>query len=128
MKIFDAFKNSRELVEEAGSVKIYKCFSENVEYRIIITKKIANKFSIIHCIDDYIAWEQVPRFWRLAGRRYGDRIPIYKYDKNKNVVAIFVVRGIPNGITGLDDGIFRCANNFDISCLNVMTYRRFKKL
>ncbi len=128
MKIFDAFKNSRQLVEETDFLKIYKCLSENVEYRIIITKKIANKFSIIHCIDDYIAWEQVPRFWRLAGRRYGDRIPIYKFDKTTNIVSIFVVRGAPNGITGLDDGIFCCANNFDISCLNVMTYRRLKEL
>ena len=107
-------------------MKIYKCVLNNKEYKIITTKKFANRHTIIHCIDDYIAWEQVPLIPRFAGRMYGDKVPVYKFDKDKNINLIFLVRGKPNGITGLDDGIFRCANNFDDNYISVMIYNRLK--
>lgn len=128
MKLFDCFKTSKQFAEETKFVKIYKCVVDDKEYKIIITKKLANKYTIIHCVDDYVAWEQVPRIPRLAGKTYGDKVPLYKCERDKNITSIFVVRGKPNGFVGLDNGIFRCASNFDENYLNVMSYKRFKTL
>ncbi len=128
MKIFEAFKTSKELVKETEYLKIYKCICDDKQYKIIVTKNSANKHTIIHCIDDYIAWEQTPRLWHLAGKRYADKVPIFKFDTTDNVITLFVVKGKPNGITGLDEGIFRSANRFNDSSLNVIRYCRFKEM
>ncbi len=127
MEIFKQFKKSRNLIELTKFVKIYKCFLNDKEYKIIITKRVADKHTIIHCIDDNIVWEQVPALFNWGGKAPGKRIPLYKFINNNDTV-VFVIKGKPNGITGLDDGIFRCANNFQDKYINVMSYRRFKKL
>lgn len=126
MTFYQSFKIAGQLIETTDFVKIYKYIFKDEEYRIIITKRFATKHSIIHCIDDYIAWEQVPAIPRLAGKWYGDRIPIYKFDTKNNI--IFVVKGSPNGFVGLDEGIFHSANNFNKTSVNVMSFRRFKNL
>lgn len=128
MKTFKQFKTSKKFIEQTKFVEIYKCTINDKEYKIIFTKRIANKRTIIHFIDNTVYWEQVPYIWRLAGRQNGDKIPIYKFDTQKNSNIIFVVKGTPLGDEGLDDGIFRCADNFDENCINVMSYDRFKKL
>ena len=128
MKIYEKIKNSKQLIEETEYVKIYKCSFDNKEYKIVITKKRANRHTIIHCVNDCISWEQVPRVPLLAGRMYGDRVTIYKFNQDKKGGIIFIVRGKPNGITGLDSGFFRCADRFDDNYINVMSYRRFKFL
>lgn len=127
MTFYQNFKKSRQLVNTTDFVKVYKCNHDDEEYRVIITKRFATKNTVIHCKDDYIAWEQIPTIPRLAGRWEGDRIPVYKFgDKTGN--TIFVVKGRPNSFVGLDEGIFHSANDFDKKSLNVMSIRRFKKL
>ncbi len=126
MTIYQAFKKASKLSDSTNFVKIYKCTFDGEEYCIIVTKRFATKNTIIHCIDDHVAWEQVPAVPRLAGRWSGERIPIYKFNDKSNIV--FVVKGRPNVIVGLDEGVFRSANNFDKNNVNVMSYRRFKKL
>lgn len=127
MKLFEQFKKTKQLLDETEFVRVYKCISHNKEYRIVITKKRANFRSVIHCIDNYIAWEQVPFFFPQIVV-CGDRVPIYKFSEDKNVVTVFVVKGEPKGISGLDVGMFRSANRFDGSCVNVMSYSRFKEI
>ena len=128
MKLFEQYKISKQLIEKTKFVKIYMCNFNGKEYKIVLTKKFANNHSIIHCKDDEIVWQQVPRFFNWGGKMVGASDVICKFVRNKNCVTIFVVRGKPNGITGLDDGVFRCANNFDDNYINVMSYSRFKKL
>ena len=125
MNIFKNFKTYKKLIENSKFVKVYSCKCDDKEYIIAVTKKRANRFSIIHCVDDSIVWEQAPRFYRLGG---GYTTPIYKPATEKNKTAIFVIKGKPNGIIGLDDSIFRSANKFDANYINVMTYKKFKTL
>ncbi len=127
MKIFDSFKSSKEFILKTQFVNVYSTKCDDKEYTIIIPKKIANKHTIIHFIDNTICWEQVPRFWRLAGRRYGDKIPIYKFDE-KVSNTIFVVKGTPLGDEGLDNGIFRSSKKYDENFVNCMSYKKFKKI
>ena len=128
MSIYEKFKKEKILVGETELLYIYKVVYEDSEYEIILTKRIANKRSIIHCINEYIFWEQIPMFPRFAGKTYSKKQPIYRFEKKKKIATIFIINGMPGGIIGLDDGIFRCANNFNIEYLNVMSYRRFKRL
>lgn len=125
--LYKSFKKTAVLNNKTDFVKIYKCSFCAEEYTVIIPKRFATKNSVIHCIDDYIAWEQIPAIPRLAGKWDGEKTPIYKFgEKTSNTV--FVVKGHPNGFVGLDEGIFHSANNFDKKALNVMSLRRFKKL
>ncbi len=127
MSIFYLFKNKAVVESETEFVRIYGVSNNDIAYKIIVTKRKANNHTIIHCINNYIAWEQVPLIPKLFGRYYGDKIPIYKFSDEKDVV-VFVISGKPNGITGLDDGVFRCANNFSKNHINVMSYGRFTEL
>ena len=127
MKIFECFKLSKKLVNETAFVKVYQLICEEKEYKIIITKRAANKHTIIHFIDNTVFWEQIPRLPRLAGRQYGDKIPIYKFD-GQILNTIFVIKGTPLGEEGLDDGIFRSPKKYDENFVNCMTYKRFKKM
>ncbi len=128
MSLFERFKTDAQLCAETEFVRIYRLVTEGKEYRIILTKKRANGHTVIHCKGNRIAWEQVPLFPRFAGRNYGDKVPIYTAIPEKTCVTIFVARGKPDGFVGLDDGFFRCADHFDDRCINVMSYRRFKRL
>ncbi|MBE6757326.1 MAG: hypothetical protein E7552_02095 [Ruminococcaceae bacterium] len=94
----------------------------------MITKRFANKHTVLKCDGNRIVWEQIPALFNWGGSMHGEDIPIYQYNQERERCVIFVVRGKPNGVIGLDDGIFRSADKFDENCVNVMTYKRFKKL
>ncbi len=127
MKLFDCFKSKKQLVKQTEFVNVYSVNCGDKEYTVIIPIKIANKYTVIHFIDNTICWEQVPRFWRLSGRRYGDKIPIYKFD-GKVLNTLFVVRGTPGGDEGLDNGIFRSSKKYDENYVNCITYKKFKEM
>ena len=128
MKLFNSFKTNKELINQTEFVNVYSVKSDEKEYTIIIPKKRANNKTIIHFVDNTICWEQIPRFPRLAGRQYGERIPIYKFDDNKFLNTIFVLKGVPLGDDGLDNGIFRSSKKYDENYVNCITYKRFKKM
>lgn len=128
MKLFNSFKTNKELINQTEFVDVYSVKYEEKEYTIIIPKKRANNKTIIHFVDNTIFWEQTPRFHRLAGRQYGDRIPIYKFDNNKFLNTIFVLKGVPLGDEGLDNGIFRSSKKYDDNYVNCITYKKFKEM
>lgn len=128
MKLFEWFKTSGKLTEETEFVKIYQCSSEEKCYKIIVSKKRANTHIIIHCLDNFIGWQVRYRFARSVGEAYSDVLPIYQVTEDKNCIALFVVKGKPISIQGLDDGRFHSANRFSESGINVMSYKRFKEL
>ena len=127
MKLFNLFKTNKELINQTEFVNVYSIKCDDKEYTVIIPRKVANKYTIIHFIDNTIYWEQVPRFWRLAGRRYGDKIPIYKFG-GKILNTIFVLKGNPGGDEGLDNGIFRSSKKYDENFVNCTTYKKFKQM
>ena len=128
MKLFNSFKTNKELINQTEFVNVYSAKCDEKEYTIIIPKKRANNKTIIHFVDNTICWEQIPRFPRLAGRQYGDRIPIYKFDDNKFLNTIFVLKGVPLGDEGLDNGIFRSSKKYDENYINCITYKKFKEM
>ncbi len=126
MKMFDCFKLSKELIDETEFVKVYKLVYDEKEYKIIITKRFANKHTVIYFMDGTIYWEQIPLLRRgyILGK---DRIPIYKFD-GKVLNTLFVVKGTPGGDEGLDNGIFASSKRYDENFVNCMTYKKFKKM
>ena len=127
MALYSAFKTEGKLCEETAFVRMYRLAAEGKAYKIVVTKRRANGHTVIHCAGNHIAWEQVPLFPRFAGRNYGDKVPIYAAGPEKSCVTLFVVRGKPDGFVGLDEGVFRCADNWDERGINVMSERRFRK-
>lgn len=126
MTIYQRFQTEARLCEETEFVQIYRMTVADKQYKIVLTKRRANGHTVIHCERGYVAWEQVPLFPRLTGRNYGDKTPIYTAIPEKDCITLFIVKGKPNGFVGLDDDVFRCADNFDKRCINVMSWRRFK--
>ena len=129
MKIFNCFKLSKQLIEETAFVKVYKLLYNDKEYKIIVTKKIANKGTMLRFIDDTVYWQQIHRLPIFL--YYGDKTPVYKFDVDytgKLSNTFFVVKGTPLGEEGLDSGIFRSPKKYDENFVNCMTYKRFKEM
>ena len=105
------------------------CFEEgNKKYEIYFTRKRANKYSIIHCKNNTIEWEQFPVLPRIAGRIYGKREPLIRLTPSKEYIRIFVIMGKPNSITGLDEGMFCSVHKYNEEYINVMSLARFKEI
>ena len=97
-------------------------------YQVFYTKKRANRYSIVHCNGNTISWEQFPVLPRAVGRLSGIKEPLISISPNSSVITIFVIKGKPNSIVGLDDGAFRSVHKFDKAYINVMSEARFKEL
>ena len=130
-KIYSRFielKNKSPKERFSEKVGIVKFEDDNKKYEIYFTRKRANKYSIIHCKNNTIEWEQFPVLPRIAGRLYGKREPIINLSPSKECIRIIVILGKPNSITGLDEGVFRSIHKYDDNCINVMSEARFKDL
>ena len=128
-KIYTCFAESKKESGKdcfADKIRLVKFTLEDKNYEIYFTRKRANKYSIIHCKNNTIEWEQFPVLPRIAGRSYGINEPIIKLAPSKDCIRIFVVKGKPNSITGLDDGIFRSVHKYDENYISVMSEARFK--
>lgn len=58
MKLFNSFKENKELINETEFVNVYSVKCDSKEYTIIIPKKRANNQTIIHFIDNTICWNK----------------------------------------------------------------------
>ena len=129
-KIYTRFRELKKrspkdwFMDKIGLVKFE---ADDKHYEVYFTRKRANKYSIIHCKNTTIEWEQFPVLPRIAGRRYGIREPIIKLAPSKDCIRIFVIMGKPNSIIGLDEGIFRSTHKYDENYINVMSESRFKE-
>ena len=130
-KIYERFKELKKqcpqnwFMDKLGLVKFE---DNNQKYEIYFTRKRANRYSIIHCKNNTIEWEQFPILPRIAGRLYGKREPIISISPTKDCVKIVVILGKPNCITGLDEGVFRSIHKYDENYINVISEARFKEL
>lgn len=109
-------------------IGLVKFTLEDKNYEIYFTRKRTNKYSIIHCKNNTISREQFPVLPRIAGRRYGIPEPLINLSPSGACIRIFVIKGKPNSITGLDEGIFRSAHKYDENYINVMSEARFKEI
>ena len=110
------------------NIVIIKFECDGKKYEIYYTRKRANRYSIIHCKNNTVEWEQFPILPRIAGRRYGIQEPIISLSPTKECIRIIVILGKPNVITGLDEGIFRSVHKYDESYINVMSEARFTEM
>ncbi len=98
-------------------------------YRVIMTKKRANRLTVIRCMNNTVVWEQIPLLCLLNNARgEGEAIDSIPVAVNKEYVTLFVIKGKPGRIEGLDEGIFRSAGNFDAACINLMSEKKFRHL
>ena len=125
---FAKFKDQSKSDRFMDKIGLVKFVLEDKNYEIYFTIKRANKYSIIHCKNNTIEWEQFPVLPRIAGRIYGISEPLISLSPSKDCIRIFVVKGKPNCITGLDEGVFRSMHQYDENYINVMSEARFKEI
>ena len=127
--IYKLYLMNRKIATTYQSTKTVLFDYEGVAYRVIITKKRANKLSLIRCVNNTILWEQIPFLYlRYNERGRGDVIDNITVSVDKDIVTLFVIKGRPRSIWGLDEGIFRSAKRMDASYINVMSEKKFKEL
>ena len=130
-KIYTRFAELKKQAKKdwlTDKIGLIKFEADDKHYEVYFTRKRANKYSIIHCKNSTIEWEQFPVLPRVAGRVDGKREPIIKLAPSKDCIRIFVIMGKPNSIIGLDEGVFRSIRKYDENYLNVMSEARFKDL
>lgn len=130
-KLYERFNELKKIHADSFSdnIRLVKFERDDKLYEIYFTKKRANKYSIIHCKNNTIEWEQFPVFPRLVGSTYsGHTTHLITLTPSNNCIRIFVISGKPNCITGLDEGVFRSVHKYDENYINVMSESRFKEL
>ena len=102
---------------------------EGNTYRVITTQKRANRLSSIRCENGIVVWVQRPLFHlRYSDCRRGWVLARMPVAIDKACVTLFVIKGKPRSILGLDEGVFRSANSFDSAYINLMSEKRFRML
>lgn len=127
--LYKAYSVNKRKSEKAPQTTAVTFEQAGTTYRVIMTKKRANRLSVIRCMQNTVVWEQIPLLCLLNNTRGAseavDSIPVAV---NKEYVTLFVIKGKPGRIEGLDEGIFRSAGNFDAACINLMSEKKFRKL
>lgn len=111
--LFDAYKASDQIGQDEFC-KYFKVDFGGKTYDIAVTKRTANRYSVITCSDRSVVWAQMPFSAMAAGNGYGESIPEFEltvHEKQAGVIRIIVISGKPNHIKGLDEGIFRSSRN-----------------
>ena len=127
--IYKLYLKNRKNAETDKSTKTVFFDNDGIRYRVIMTKKRANKLSLIRCVNDTVVWEQIPLLYlRYNERGRGDVIDNITVTIDRNNVTLFVIKGRPRDIWGLDEGIFRSAKRLDASYINLMSEKKFKEL
>ena len=94
-----------------------------------MTKKRANRLSVIRCINNTVVWEQIPLLYLLNNARgEGEAIASIPVEVSTDYVTLFVIKGKPGRIEGLDEGIFRSASKIDPSYVNLMSKKKFRNI
>ena len=127
MKLFESFQANKELLLKTKYIKAYSVKCNDKEYTIILTRKVANKRTILYFVDSTIYWKQMPRFLQRTGH-YGEKIAICKFDSQNTANTLFIVRGAPLHDEGLDNGIFRSIKKYDEKFVNCLTYNQFRQM
>ena len=128
-ELYNAYLSNRKNALRVDNTSTVEFEYGGENYRVIMTRKRANKLSLIRCSGRAIAWEQIPFLYlRYNERGRGDVIANIPVGVDKKCVTIFVIKGKPRSIWGLDEGNFRSANKFDKDFVNVMSEKRFKGL
>lgn len=126
-ELYKAYLTNRKNEVSDKSTKTVTFEHKGVLYRIITTKRRANRRSLIRCLNNDVVWEQIPLLYLHDNERgRGKVIDSIPVDIDKKFVTFFVIKGRPQSILGLDEGMFRSAKHFDPSYITLMSERKFK--
>ncbi len=132
--LYDSYVTQRKLISQTEYAKTYEVMHQNQMYQVTVINRMANKYSVIHCQNNSIVWEQMPRMYLMNGQINGDikgqqKVIANAPGKISGVIRLFIISGKPSGITGLDDGIFHSFPQADLSdkYAYVMTMAEFKR-
>lgn len=131
ISLYDAYKKQRRKTSETEFLNVYEFSYSGQRFIAFVTKKTANKCTIIECQNNDIKWRQLSKTWRLdgTGAFLGIVDLIARMSPDKDAVDLFIISGKPGEIKGLDDGIFRSARKFGgEGYINVMSEAAFKCL
>ena len=127
--LYKAYSVNKRKSEKAPQTTAVTFEQSGTTYRVIMTKKRANRLSVIRCMNNMVVWEQIPLLHLLSNARGAseaiDSIPVAV---SKEYVTLFVIKGRPGRIEGLDEGIFRSAGTIDSACINLMSEKKFREL
>ena len=128
-EIFKQYLACKNKAVENKNKKTVSFEYDGQAYCVIMPKRRANRMSVIRCLNGMVVWEQIPLLYLLHNERgAGEVIGSFPVAVDKKKVTLFVIKGNPGSIVGLDEGIFCSAKNFDSAYINVMSESRFKEL
>lgn len=128
-ELYKAYLNNRKNAVSDENTKSVSFEHDGQTYRVIMTQKRANRLSLIRCVARSVMWEQIPLLYlRYNERGRGEVVQNIPVAVDKGCITVFVVKGKPKSIWGLDEGIFRSANKFDKDFVNVMSEKRFRQI
>ena len=128
-ELYKAYLTNQKSAAVDKSTKTVTFEHEGISYRVITTKRRANRLSLIRCVNNAVVWEQIPLLYlRYNERGRGNVIDNIPVSIDKNMVTLFVIKGKPRSIWGLDEGIFRSAKRMDASYVTLMSEKRMKEL
>lgn len=110
---------------------IVNYFNKNgIDYKIGVTRKKANKRTRIHCKNNHVIWEQIYPLGRSPVSMETVICQPSSFMEKKRI-CVLVIAGKPDGISGLEEGVFLSAqslNGFATNKLYVMSEKAFSKL
>lgn len=127
--LYDAYKKFGKKIDETEFLNKYEFTYKNRRFVAYITKKKADKRSIIECVNNDIKWRQISKTPRLdgTGMLHGTTSLLARLTPDKDAVDLFIISGKPGDIRGLDDGIFRSARRYGgEGYINIMSEAVFK--
>lgn len=127
--VYDAYKKFGKKVNETEFLNKYEFTYKDQRFVAHVTKRRADKRSIIECVNNDIKWRQISKVPRLdgTGMLHGTTSLLARLTPDKDAVDLFIISGKPGDIRGLDDGIFRSARRYGgEGYINLMSEAVFK--
>ena len=126
MSIYNYFRKFGKKIDDTDHYNSFSFTMNSQKFIVHYTKNTANKFTEIDCKQDSVSWKQTHP---VGHHRNSFSItPIIKPKRSKDEIVIVVIKGKPDVIVGLDEGIFvssRCSLQKD-SDVYVMSETAFK--
>lgn len=129
LSLYDAYCHTAVKTEENANVILSDVGYGGKKYWIYVTKKKADKLTVITCRNNTVLWGQMPILPRLTGTQFLVPVDIFieRVRTARDRTTVFVISGKPGSIEGLDDGIFRSARHpGGEGFVNVMSEAAFK--
>jgi len=127
--VYDAYKKFGKKIDETEFISKYEFTYKDRRFVTYVTKRRADKRTIIECVNNDIKWRQISKVPRLdgTGMQHGTTSLLARLTPDKDAVNLFIISGKPGDIRGLDDGIFRSARRYGgEGYINLMSEAVFK--